>query len=211
MRINNPILTILTCLTLCAMLILTNHLWDTQVATADGISPTSQQEGRFNPIQEEEEGEHDEEHDDEEHDDEEHDDEEHDDEEHDDEEHDDEEHDDEEHDDEEHDDEEHDDEEHDDDRENEHSEIESTLGRLEVIRQLAEIAENDTATAAYALMQMEEVFEEEDQAIEVLSHLLKSNPAKPIKNLIRMKLAEVLLWSDQTEEATEVLVDLIKD
>ncbi|MDA7870759.1 hypothetical protein N9B04_01785 [bacterium] len=186
MRINNPILTILTCLTLCAMLILTNHLWDTQVATADGISPTSQQEGRFNPIQEEEEGEHDEEHDDEEHDDE-------------------------EHDDEEHDDEEHDDEEHDDDRENEHSEIESTLGRLEVIRQLAEIAENDTATAAYALMQMEEVFEEEDQAIEVLSHLLKSNPAKPIKNLIRMKLAEVLLWSDQTEEATEVLVDLIKD
>ncbi|MDA7925468.1 hypothetical protein N9B46_01350 [Mariniblastus sp.] len=194
MRINNPILTILTCLTLCAMLILTNHLWDTQVATADGISPTSQQEGRFNPIQEEEEeeeGEHDEEHDDEEHDDEEHDDE--------------------EHDDEEHDDEEHDDEEHDDDRENEHSEIESTLGRLEVIRQLAEIAENDTATAAYALMQMEEVFEEEDQAIEVLSHLLKSNPAKPIKNLIRMKLAEVLLWSDQTEEATEVLVDLIKD
>ncbi|MDB4564480.1 hypothetical protein N9099_00895 [Mariniblastus sp.] len=206
MRINNPILTILTCLTLCAMLILTNHLWDTQVATADGISPTSQQEGRFNPIQEEEEGEHDEEHDDEEHDDEEHDDEEHDDEEHDDEEHDDE-----EHDDEEHDDEEHDDEEHDDDRENEHSEIESTLGRLEVIRQLAEIAENDTATAAYALMQMEEVFEEEDQAIEVLSHLLKSNPAKPIKNLIRMKLAEVLLWSDQTEEATEVLVDLIKD
>ncbi|MDA7902415.1 hypothetical protein N9B31_02035 [Mariniblastus sp.] len=201
MRINNPILTILTCLTLCAMLILTNHLWDTQVATADGISPTSQQEGRFNPIQEEEEGEHDEEHDDEEHDDEEHDDEEHDDEEHDDE----------EHDDEEHDDEEHDDEEHDDDRENEHSEIESTLGRLEVIRQLAEIAENDTATAAYALMQMEEVFEEEDQAIEVLSHLLKSNPAKPIKNLIRMKLAEVLLWSDQTEEATEVLVDLIKD
>ncbi len=174
MRINNPILTILTCLTLCAMLILTNHLWDAQVATADGISPTSLQEGRFNPIQEEEEGEHDEEEEEGEYD-------------------------------------EHDDDEHDDDRENEHSEIESTLGRLEVIRQLAEIAENDTATAAYALMQMEEVFEEEDQAIEVLSHLLKSNPAKPIKNLIRMKLAEVLLWSDQTEEATEVLVDLIKD
>eukprot|EP01047_Picozoa_sp_COSAG01_P109144 COSAG01_NODE_38035_length_495_cov_1.065657_1_plen_42_part_10 len=41
MRINNPILTILTCLTLCAMLILTNQLWETQVATADGISPTS--------------------------------------------------------------------------------------------------------------------------------------------------------------------------
>jgi hypothetical protein len=208
-RINNPILTILTCLTLCAMLILTNHLWDTQVATADGISPTSLQEGRFNPIQEEEEGEHDEEEEEGEYD--EHDDDEHDDDEHDDDEHDDDEHDDDEHDDEEHDDDEHDDEEHDDDRENEHSEIESTLGRLEVIRQLAEIAENDTATAAYALMQMEEVFEEEDQAIEVLSHLLKSNPAKPIKNLIRMKLAEVLLWSDQTEEATEVLVDLIKD
>ena len=61
MRINNPILTILTCLVLSAMLILTNHLWDTQVATADGISPTSLQEGRFNPIQEEEEAEHEEE------------------------------------------------------------------------------------------------------------------------------------------------------
>lgn len=132
------------------MLILTNHLWDTQVATADGLSKTSLQEGRFNPIQEEHEGE-------------------------------------------------------------EHEEIESTLGRLEVIRQLAAIAENDTATAAYALMRMEEIMEEENEAIEVLNHLLDSNPAKPIKNLIRMKLAEIHLWSGQNEEATEVLVDLIKD
>ncbi|MCP4098323.1 MAG: hypothetical protein GY748_18990 [Planctomycetaceae bacterium] len=76
---------------------------------------------------------------------------------------------------------------------------------------MAEIAENDTATAAYALMQMEEVFEEEDQAIEVLNQLLSTNPAKPIKNLIRMKLVEAHLWSDQTEEATEVLIELIKD
>jgi len=180
MRINNPLLTILTCLTLCAMLILTNQLWDTQVATADGISTTSLQEGRFNPIQEEEEeteeGEYEEEEGDyteDEHD--------------------------------------HGEEEHFEDRENEHREIEATLGRLEVIRQLAEIAENDTATAAYALMQMEEVFEEEDQAIQVLNQLLSTNPAKPIKNLIRMKLVEVHLWSDQTEEATEVLIELIKD
>ena len=180
MRINNPLLTILTCLMLCAMLILTNQLWDTQVATADGISTTSLQEGRFNPIQEEEEeteeGEYEEEEGDyteDEHD--------------------------------------HGEEEHFEDRENEHREIEATLGRLEVIRQLAEIAENDTATAAYALMQMEEVFEEEDQAIQVLNQLLSTNPAKPIKNLIRMKLVEVHLWSDQTEEATEVLIELIKD
>ena len=61
MRINNPILTILTCLVLSAVLILTNHLWDTQVATAIGISSTIVQEGRFNPIQEEEEGEYEEE------------------------------------------------------------------------------------------------------------------------------------------------------
>lgn len=183
MRINNPILTILTCLTLCAMLILTNQLWDTQVATADGISTTSLQEGRFNPIQEEEEETEEGEYEEEEG----------------------------EYTEDEHDEGEHDEEEHFDDRENEHREIEATLGRLEVIRQLAEIAENDTATAAYALMQMEEVFEEEDQAIQVLNQLLSTNPAKPIKNLIRMKLVEVHLWSDQTEEATEVLIELIKD
>ncbi len=180
MRINNPILTILTCLTLCAMLILTNQLWETQVATADGISPTSLQEGRFNPIQEEEEETEEGEYEEEEG----------------------------EYTEDEHD---HGEEEHFEDRENEHREIEATLGRLEVIRQLAEIAENDTATAAYALMQMEEVFEEEDQAIQVLNQLLSTNPAKPIKNLIRMKLVEVHLWSDQTEEATEVLIELIKD
>lgn len=178
MRINNPILTILTCLVLSAMLILTNHLWDTQVATADGISPTSLQEGRFNPIQEEEEAEHEEE---------------------------------EEHEEDEHEEDDYEEEEHEFDREHEHGEIEGTLGQLEVIRQLADIAENDTATAAYALMQMEELLGEEDEAIEALNLLLKSNPAKPIKNLIRMKLAEIHLWSDQTEEATEVLMDLIRD
>ena len=161
------------------MLILTNHLWDTQVATADGISPSSLQEGRFNPIQEEEEAEHEEE---------------------------------DEHEEDEHEEEEDDyeEEEHEFDREHD-GEIEGTLGQLEVIRQLADIAENDTATAAYALMQMEELLGEEDEAIEALNLLLKSNPAKPIKNLIRMKLAEIHLWSDQTEEATEVLMDLIRD
>lgn len=180
MRINNPILTILTCLTLCAMLILTNQLVNTQVATADGIPATSLQEGRFNPIQEDEDQEYDEE-------------------------------DEEEHEEEEHDDYEHDVEDFYEDRENEHGEIETTLGRLEVIRQLAEIAENETATAAYALMQMEEIVDDEEEAIEVLNHLLDTDPAKPIKNLIRMKLAELHIWSDQTEEATEVLAELIKD
>ncbi|MDG2183346.1 MAG: hypothetical protein P8L78_16770 [Mariniblastus sp.] len=193
MRINNPILTILTCLTLCAMLIFTNQLWETQVATADGISPTSLQEGRFNPIQEEEEETEEGEYEEGEYEEEEG------------------EYTEDEHDEGEHDEEEHFDDRENEHRENEHREIEATLGRLEVIRQLAEIAENDTATAAYALMQMEEVFEEEDQAIQVLNQLLSTNPAKPIKNLIRMKLVEVHLWSDQTEEATEVLIELIKD
>ncbi|MGY8747199.1 MAG: hypothetical protein ACKVHR_03940 [Pirellulales bacterium] len=176
MRINNPILTILTCLVLSAVLILTNHLWDTQVATANGISSTIVQEGRFNPIQEEEDDEHE---------------------------------------DGEHEDGEHEDDEHEDEdegyRENEHGEIEATLGQLEVIRQLAEIAENDTATAAYAMMQMEEVIDDEEEAIEVLNHLLDSNTTKSVKNLIKMKLAEIYLWSDQREEATELLMSLIKN
>ena len=206
MRINNPILTILTCLVLSAVLILTNHLWDTQVATANGISSTIVQEGRFNPIQEEEDDEHeDDEHEDDEHEDGEHEDGEHEDGEHEDGEHEDGEHEDGEHEDDEHEDE---DEGH---RENEHGEIEATLGQLEVIRQLAEIAENDTATAAYALMQMEEVIDDEEEAIEVLNHLLDSNTTKSVKNLIKMKLAEIYLWSDQREEATELLMSLIKN
>ena len=60
-------------------------------------------------------------------------------------------------------------------------------------------------------MRMEELMEEENEAIEILNHLLDSNPAKPIKNLIRMKLTEIHLSSGQNEEATKVLVDLIKD
>ena len=211
MRINNPILTILTCLVLSAVLILTNHLWDTQVATANGISSTIVQEGRFNPIQEEE----DDEHEDDEHEDDEHEDGEHEDGEHEDGEHEDGEHEDGEHEDGEHEDGEHEDDEHEDEdeghRENEHGEIEATLGQLEVIRQLAEIAENDTATAAYALMQMEEVIDDEEEAIEVLNHLLDSNTTKSVKNLIKMKLAEIYLWSDQREEATELLMSLIKN
>jgi hypothetical protein len=240
-RINNPILTILTCLVLSAVLILTNHLWDTQVATANGISSTIVQEGRFNPIQEEEDDEHeDDEHEDDEHEDDEHEDDEHEDDEHEDDEHEDDEHEDGEHEDGEHEDGEHEDGEHEDGehedgehedgehedgeheddehededeghRENEHGEIEATLGQLEVIRQLAEIAENDTATAAYALMQMEEVIDDEEEAIEVLNHLLDSNTTKSVKNLIKMKLAEIYLWSDQREEATELLMSLIKN
>jgi len=47
--------------------------------------------------------------------------------------------------------------------------------------------------------------------IAALNLLLKPNPAKPIKNLTRIKLAEISFWPEQTEEASEVLMDLNRD
>ena len=124
-----------------------------------------------------------------------------------------------EHDDEhgEHDDEhgEHDDEhgEHDDEHgEHEHimHEFEGNMARLEIISRLAEVAENKTKTASYALMQLEQFVEDEGQAIDVLNELIDSGKVSPaVKNLLKMKLVEILEWDDRREEAVEVLMSMI--
>ena len=110
---------------------------------------------------------------------------------------------------------EHDDEhgEHDDEHgEHEHimHEFEGNMARLEIISRLAEVAENKTKTASYALMQLEQFVEDEGQAIDVLNELIDSGKVSPaVKNLLKMKLVEILEWDDRREEAVEVLMSMI--
>ena len=117
----------------------------------------------------------------------------------------------------EHDDEhgEHDDEhgEHDDEHgEHEHImlEFEENMARLEIISRLAEVAENKTKTAGYALMQLEQFVDDEGEAIDILNELIDSDKVSPaVKNLLKMKLVEILEWDDRREEAVEVLMSMI--
>ena len=79
--------------------------------------------------------------------------------------------------------------------------VEANIGRIEMVNRLAEIAKDKTAMASYAIMQMEEVVEEE-QLVQTLQELIESDQVAPaIKNLLRMKLAEAYNWQDQPDEA----------
>ena len=110
---------------------------------------------------------------------------------------------------------EHDDEhgEHDDEHgEHEHImlEFEENMARLEIISRLAEVAENKTKTAGYALMQLEQFVDDEGEAIDILNELIDSDKVSPaVKNLLKMKLVEILEWDDRREEAVEVLMSMI--
>ena len=110
---------------------------------------------------------------------------------------------------------EHDDEhgEHDDEHgEHEHImlEFEENMARLEIISRLAEVAENETKTAGYALMQLEQFVDDEGEAIDILNELIDSDKVSPaVKNLLKMKLVEILEWDDRREEAVEVLMSMI--
>lgn len=95
-------------------------------------------------------------------------------------------------------------------------EIENKLGRLELANRLGEVAKDDIATASYAIMQMEEIMEEifddEEQAVEFLQKMIRSDSvSKPVKNLLRMKLADAYKWLDQPEKSLEVYESLLQN
>ena len=90
------------------------------------------------------------------------------------------------------------------------NELEHNIGRLEVVTRLAEIAKDDTAMASYALMHFEEFAGEDERAIEVLEELIESDSvSQPVKNLLKMKLAEVYMWHDREEDSLNVFKSLI--
>lgn len=88
--------------------------------------------------------------------------------------------------------------------------LESNIAHLEVINRMAEIAQDDLATASYAIMQMEELFEDEQEAIGFLKEMLDSDRvSRPVKNLLKMKLAEIYSWSDQRDAALSVFKSML--
>ena len=90
-------------------------------------------------------------------------------------------------------------------------EVEANVGRVELMKRLAEIAKDDVTMASYAIMNMEELIGSEDEkAIATIKELIaSSNVAKPVKNLLKMKLAEMYSYSDQEDKAMEVLKSMI--
>ncbi len=104
-------------------------------------------------------------------------------------------------------------------------EFEENMARLEIISRLAEVAENKTKTAGYALMQLEQFVDDEGatgrelkdkldrpkaEVIDKLNELIDSDKVSPaVKNLLKMKLVEILEWDDRREEAVEVLMSMI--
>ena len=89
-------------------------------------------------------------------------------------------------------------------------ELELGLVHIEKIKRLAEIAESDVGTASYAIIQLEESLEDEEDAEQLLKEMIASPKcSKPVKNLLKMKLAELYSWSDRPELAREVYKSMI--
>ncbi len=82
--------------------------------------------------------------------------------------------------------------------------IENNLVRLEFMNRMTEIAKDDEATAAYAIMHLGE-FMEEDEVIDTLEKLHDSGVSGSTRNLIRMKLAEAYMEADRHEKSMEIL------
>ncbi len=89
-------------------------------------------------------------------------------------------------------------------------EIESNIGRLEMINRLAEIAKDDVSMASYAIMHLEESTQSEEAGIQMLKELIASDDVShPVKNLLKMKLAELYSWSDQEDAAIDMFKSMM--
>jgi len=89
-------------------------------------------------------------------------------------------------------------------------EIETNIARLEMITRLAEIAKDDVAMASYAIMHMEESMESEEAGILMLKKLIASDEVShPVKNLLKMKLAELYSWSNQEDAAIDMFKSMM--
>ena len=81
-------------------------------------------------------------------------------------------------------------------------ELDAVSRRLEVVSQVARIAESPLTTASAAIVHINDVFGEEE-AIDVLHDCLRRKPDPAVRRLIRMKLAELYAESDNRREAKE--------
>ena len=90
-------------------------------------------------------------------------------------------------------------------------EMEMRHMELDTVRAIADIADNEVASAAFALMHLEEVLEEEDApaAIEFLTKAVSETDNPGIRRLLRIKLAELHMHLDNVDDAKEQLNGLI--
>lgn len=90
-------------------------------------------------------------------------------------------------------------------------EMEMRHMELETVRAIAEIADNEVASAAFALMHLEEVLEEEDApgAIEFLTKAAGETDNPGVRRLLRIKLAELNMHVDNIDGAKEQFKALI--
>jgi hypothetical protein len=89
-------------------------------------------------------------------------------------------------------------------------EIESNIARLEMINRLAEIAKDNVAMASYAIMHLEDSMESEEAGIQILKEMIASDQVShPVRNLLKMKLAELYSWSDQESAAIDTFKSML--
>ncbi len=89
-------------------------------------------------------------------------------------------------------------------------EIEANIAHLEMVNRLAEIASNEVAMASYAIMHLEETVDSEEAGIALLKEMIASDQVSPpVKNLLKMKLAELYSWSDQEEAAIDTFKSML--
>ena len=81
--------------------------------------------------------------------------------------------------------------------------------RLEMSLRIAEIAENPTASAAFAISHVLEFFEEEEEALEFFQNTLQQAKDPAIQRMLRIKLAELYAEADEPEKAHAQLKALI--
>ncbi len=92
----------------------------------------------------------------------------------------------------------------------ERRQIELSLGRLEVVNRLSEIAADEVQTAAYAIMHLQEFVEDEEEVIEMLEEVIASDGVDlRVRDLAKMKLVEVYAYADQFEMSKKTLKSMI--
>ena len=90
----------------------------------------------------------------------------------------------------------------------ERAELETGLGRLEMAARMAQIARDETASAAYAVIQVQE-YMELPTCIGYLKELLGEVTDPAVRRVIQMRLAELHGHMDQPDEARSQLRKLI--
>ena len=90
------------------------------------------------------------------------------------------------------------------------AESQAAFNRLEMVGRVAEIAKDEVTSAAFAIIHIQEFFEENPEgAIGFLEDTLKQTDNAPVKRLIHIKLAELYSATEKPDKAQEQLRILI--